>query len=188
MSHEPEILVNDLHLRLEPATGKVPFHTVVHSIRLRLTNDVLAKMVEAALMLGKERAPVDLELRSTRFTSDGAEVIVQVSKGRFFKTDVRMVIAFSAEDAEHLRVEIKEVKALGKLPIDAFIDPVLEKALAMASARPGIDRSSEAGRVLLVRPDELLASVGVPLQFETPGAWQARTSEGALDARFRSRP
>jgi hypothetical protein len=187
MSHEPEIHVTDLRLALERSSGKVPFQTVVDQIRLRLTNDVLTKMVEAALVMGRERAPVDLELRSTRFTVEGAEVIVQVSKGRFLRTDVRALVGLTAADAEHVRVEIREVKALGKLPIDAFVDPVLEKALTLASARPGIDRAPGDGRVLLVRPDQVLASLGVPLQFAESGQWHTRTEEGALEVRFRSR-
>jgi hypothetical protein len=144
-------------------------------------------MLEAALVTGRDRAPVDLELRSARFTIDGAEAIVQVSKGRFLKTDVRVLIGFSAADAEHVRVDVKEVKGLGKIPIDGFVDPVLEKALTMASARPGIEREADASRVLLVRPDELLASLGVPLTFSTPGDWHAQTSEGKFEARFRTR-
>ncbi|MEA2515987.1 MAG: hypothetical protein QOJ59_5476 [Thermomicrobiales bacterium] len=187
MSQEPEIQVDELQLFLEPIAGKVPFRSVVQSARLRLTNDVLRKMVEVALVKGRDRAPVDVELRSTRFTLEGAEVIVQVSKGRFLKTDVRAVVGLIASGVPQVRVEIKEVKALGMLPIDGFVDPVLEKALGMAAVRPGVERAPGGGRALLVRPDELLASFGVPLQFATPGEWDARTVEGELELRFRTR-
>jgi hypothetical protein len=186
MSHYPEIRVTDLHLALEPGVGKVPFQTEVQHLRLRLTNDVLAKMIEAALVMGRERAPVDLELRSARFVPEGAEVVVQVSKGRFLKTDVRALLGITADDGEHLRVEVKEVKGLGMLPIDAFVDPVLDKALGIASARPGIDRATGEERVLVVWPGEVLASLGVPLQFATPGAWRAHTDDGTLEVWFRT--
>src|SRR5262245_8601381 len=129
MSRESEIQVDELQLSLEPIAGRVPFRTAVQGIRVRLNDEALRKVVEVALAKGRDRAPVDVELRSTRFVAEGAEVVVQVSKGRFFKTDVRATVGVSAVAAEQVRVEIKEVKALGKLPIDAFVDPVLEKAL-----------------------------------------------------------
>ena len=187
MGQESEIQVDELRLALEPMAGKTPFQTVVHGIRLRLNDEVLRKIVEVALAKGRDRAPVDVELRSTRFTGEGAEIVVQVSKGRFFKTDVRAVIGLAAVAAEQVRAEIKEVKALGKLPIDAFVDPVLEKALAMATSRPGIERAPGGGRALLIRPEEVLGSFGLPLQFATPGEWDARTAEGMLELRFRAR-
>ncbi len=187
MGQEPEIQVDELQLFLEPIPGKTPFRTVVQRIKLRLTNDVLRKMVEVALVKGRDRAPVDLELRSTRFVGEGAEIVVQVSKGRFLKTDVRAVVGLIALGAPQVRVEIKEVKALGMLPIDAFVDPVLERALGMAAARPGVERAPGGGRALLVRPDELLGSFGVPLEFATPGEWDARTNEGTLELHFRTR-
>jgi hypothetical protein len=186
MSRESEIQVDELRLSLEPMTGKVPFRTAVQGIRVRLNDEALRKVVEVALAKGRDRAPVDVELRSTRFVAEGAEIVVQVSKGRFFKTDVRALLGLAAVAAEQVRVEIKEVKALGKLPIDAFVDPVLEKALGMAAARPGITRAPGGGRVLLIRPEEVLGSLGVPLQFATPGEWDARTGEGVLELRYRT--
>jgi hypothetical protein len=185
MSQGAEIQADDVQLYLEPVAGETPFRTVVQSIRLRLTNDVLAKAVAVALEKGRDRAPVDLALRSTRFVGEGAEIVVEVSKGRFFKTDVRALIGLIAQRAPQVRVEIKEVKALGKLPIDAFVDPVLEKALGKATAFAGIERAPEGGRALLIRPDELLGSLGVPFQFATPGEWDAKTDEGVLELRFR---
>jgi hypothetical protein len=79
------------------------------------------------------------------------------------------------------------VKALGKLPIDAFVDPVLEKALGKATAIAGVERAPGGERALLIRPDEVLESLGVPLQFATPGEWEARTEEGVLELWFRAR-
>jgi hypothetical protein len=187
MGQESEIQVDELRMALEPMAGKTPFQTVVQGIRLRLNDAALRKIVDVALAKGRDRAPVDVELRSTHFTGEGAEIVVQVSKGRFFKTDVRAVIGLTAVAAEQVRAEIKEVKALGKLPIDAFVDPVLEKALGMAAARPGIVRAPGGGRALLIRPEELLASFGLPLEFATPGEWDARTDEGVLELRFRAR-
>lgn len=187
MKQGAEIQADDVQLSLEPIAGDTPFQTVIRSIRLRLTNDVLTKAVGVALEKGRDKAPVDLELRSTRFAGEGAEIVVQVSKGRFFKTDVRAVIGLIALGAPQVRVEIKEVKALGKLPIDAFVDPVLEKALGRAAMFPGVERAPGGARALLIRPDELLGSLGVPLQFATPGEWEARTEEGVLELRFRGR-
>lgn len=187
MGQDSEVQIDDLRLALEPISGRTPFRAVVQGIRVRLNNEVLEKAVEVALDKGRSRAPVDVELRSTRFVGEGAEIVVQVSKGRFFKTDVRAMLGLVAVAAEQVRVEIKEVKALGKLPIDAFVDPVLEKALGMAAARPGITRAPGGGRALLIQPEELLGSLGVPLQFATPGEWDARTGEGVLELRYRAR-
>src|SRR5262245_59935277 len=187
MSQVPEIQADDVQLYLEPIAGKPPFRAVVQNIRLRLTKDALTKAVAVALEMGRDRAPVDVELRSTRFVDEGAEIVVQVSKGRFFKTDVRTLIGLIAQGAPQVRVEIKEVKALGKLPIDAFVDPVLEKALGKATTFAGIERAPGGGRALLIRPDELLGSLGVPLQFATPGEWDARTEDGLMELQFRAR-
>jgi hypothetical protein len=118
---------------------------------------------------------------------EGAEIVVEVSKGRFFKTDVRALIGLIALGAPQVRVEIKEIKALGKLPIDAFVDPVLEKALGKATMFAGIERAPGGGRALLIRPDELLGSLGVPLEFAAPGEWDAKTDDGVLELRFRGR-
>ena len=178
-----DVQIDDLQMMLEPIPGNPPFRSTVRSLRLQVTDSTLAKVVEVALAKGRDRAPVDVDLRSTRFVPEGAEVVVQVSKGRFLKTDVRTLVGLAAAGDGQVRIDIKEVKALGKLPIDSFVDPILDKALGMASGRPGIERVP-GGRSLLVRPDEVLAGLGVPLTFASPGTWDVDSHEGGFALRF----
>jgi len=182
---QAEIQIDDLRLSLEPIPGNPPFRSVVHGLRLQVTDEVLAKVVEVALVKGRDRAPVDVELRSTRFVAEGAEVVVHVSKGRFLKTDVRTLVGLATADNGRVRVDIKEVKALGKLPIDSFVDPILDKALGMATRRPGIERVPGV-RSLLIRPDEVLAGLGVPLTFAADGTWDVESHAGGFELRFRA--
>jgi hypothetical protein len=181
---QSEVQIDELRMSLEPVEGNPPFRSTVQGLRLQVTDSVLAKMVEVALAKGRDRAPVDVELRSTRFMDEGAEVVVQVSKGRFLKTDVRTLVGLAAADNGRVRVDIKEVKALGKLPIDSFVDPILDKALGMATRRPGIERAGS--RSLLVRPDEVLAGLGVPLTFAADGSWDIDSHVGGFALRFRA--
>jgi hypothetical protein len=182
---EAEIQIDELEMSLEPIPGNPPFRSTVQRLRLQVTDTVLAKVVEVALAKGRDRAPVDVDLRSTRFVDEGAEVVVQVSKGRFLKTDVRTLVGLAAADDGRVRVDIKEVKALGKLPIDSFVDPILDKALGMATRRPGIERVA-GSRSLLVRPDEVLAGLGVPLTFASGGSWDVDSHLGGFELRFRA--
>lgn len=188
MTQQPGIEMTDVLLSLESTpgtTGKAPFQPVVQGIRIKLSDDTLSKLLEWAVALGRDRAPVDIAFRSARFIADGAEIVVEVSKGRFFKTDVRALVGMVADDAKELRVDIKEIKALGKLPIDAFVEPVVDKALAKASTRPGISRAPGSNRALLIDPAVALAALGLSLRFQPEGLWQARTTDGALSAHFR---
>jgi hypothetical protein len=184
MTQLSDIEIHDLHVVLEPARGKVPFAPAVSNLSVQISNGALGKAIAYALEMGKDRAPVDVELRSTRFTPEGAEIIIQVSKGRFFKTDVRALVALTAVNANVVRADIKEVKSLGKLPIDGFMEPVLDKALGKATSLPGVTRSSEGKRLLLIDPQELLAKLGLPARLVQPGAWNVGTTDGQLEARF----
>jgi hypothetical protein len=188
MSQLSDIEIHDLRVVLEPARGKVPFAPAVSNLSVQIANSALNKAIAYALELGKDRAPVDVELRSTRFINEGAEIIIQVSKGRFFKTDVRALVALSAVNANVVRAEIKEVKGLGKLPIDGFLEPVLDKALGKAASLPGVTRSTDARRLLLIDPQQLLEKLGLPARLVQPGAWNVGTTDGQLEARYGTPP
>lgn len=184
MGQSSDIEIHDLHVVLEPAKGKVPFAPAVSNLSVQVSNGALSKAVAYALEMGKDRAPVDVELRSTRFINEGAEIIIQVSKGRFFKTDVRALIGLTAVNADVVRAEIKEVKSLGKLPIDGFMEPVLDKAIGKAASLPGVTRSADGKRVLLIDPQQLLVKFGLPARLVQPGSWNVGTTEGQLEARY----
>ena len=50
------------------------------------------------------------------------------------------MIGITANDDEKVTVEIKEIKALGKLPIESIVGPILDKALDKATAYPGVEK------------------------------------------------
>jgi len=185
MAQQPEIRITDLTLDLAPSEDpSLPLQPVVTGARLRLDEAALVKLAQVAIVQAKGRAPVDVELDSARFTDGGAEINAVVSRGRFMRADVRAVVGVSAQNAERITVEVQDVKALGMLPLDAFVTPVLEKAFAMASAKPGIARASGNARALLVDPAAVLAGMGVPMRFAAPGVWSIQVAPGGLEAEF----
>ncbi len=185
----PEIVVTDLALALEPAeSSTLPLQPVVIHVRARLDDAGLDKIARVVLTKSRDRVPVDVAFQSARFLDGGLEVTAQVSKGRFMKADVRAVVGIAAADAEQITVEVQDVKALGMLPLDAFVAPVLERAFALASSRPGIARSASNARALLIDPAEVLRALGVPLRFAAGGRWTVHPVTGALEVTFGTAP
>lgn len=185
MARIPEIVVTDLALSLEPAeSGNLPLQPVVIRARIKLDDNGVDKIVRVVLTKARDRIPVDVALQSAKFQDGGLEIMAQVSKGRFMKADVRAVIGIAAAGTEQITVEVQDVKALGMLPLDAFIAPVLERAFAMASSRPGIARSASNTRALLVDPAEILRAFGVPLRFAVGGTWTVHPATGAIEVEF----
>jgi hypothetical protein len=94
------------------------------------------------------------------------------------------VIGITAHDDEMVTIEIKEIKALGKLPIESIVGPILDKGLDKATAFPGVERDGTRSRTLRVDPNVLLKSQGVPLRFAQPGGWTVTTAPDILTAVF----
>lgn len=181
----PEIVVTNLALSLEPAeNGNPPLQPLVIRAHLKLDDSGLDKIARVVLAKARDRVPVDVLLQSAKFQAGGLEINAQVSKGRFMKADVRAVVRIAATGSEQITVEVQDVKALGMLPLDAFIAPMLERAFAMASSRPGIARSSSNARALLIDPAEVLRALGMPLRFAAGGTWTVHSVTGALEVAF----
>jgi hypothetical protein len=185
MTQNAEIVVTDVRLGLVAGERQAfPLEPVVHGARVRLGDDALEKVVQAVLTKMRDRVPVDIHVQAARFIEGGCEITAVVSKGRFMKADVRAVIGVVAQGAERVTVEVQDVKALGMLPLDAFVAPVLERALAMASTRPGIARSATNARVLEIDLAQVVTVLGIPVRLAAGARWSVKSAAGELDIAF----
>jgi hypothetical protein len=180
----PEMRITDVAMDLEPGTEKVPLAPLVYTLTADLNDSALTKSVLAVLGMGKGKMPMDVDLEGARFVPGGAEVTVNAGSGRFLRAKATAVIGIEAQDDERVLVEIKEIKALGKLPIESIVGPILDKALDKAAAFPGVEKDVSRSRSLRVDPNLLLKSQGVPLRFANPGGWTVTSGADKLTAVF----
>ena len=179
-----DLRITDVTMDLEKGTEKVPLAPIVYTLTANLNDVALTKSVVAVLELGKSKMPMEVDLEGARFVPGGAEVTVNAGSGRFLRAKATAVLGISANDDETVTVEIKEIKALGKLPIESIVGPILDKGLDKAAAFPGVERDASRGRTLRVDPNVLLKSQGVPLRFAQPGGWTVTTASDLLTAVF----
>lgn len=179
-----DLRITDVSMDLEKGTEKVPLAPIVYTLTAILNDSALSKSVLAVLQLGKEKMPMEVDLEGARFVPGGAEVTVNAGSGRFLRAKATAVIGISAHDDEKVTIEIKEIKALGKLPIESIVGPILDKGLDKATAYPGVEKDPARGRTLRVDPNALLKSQGVPLRFAQPGGWTVATGPDTLTAVF----
>lgn len=182
-----DLRVSNVSMDLEKGTEKVPLAPIVYSLTADLNDVALTKSVMAVLELGKSKMPMEVELEGARFVPGGAEVTVNAGSGRFLRAKATAVLGITASDDEMVTVEIKEIKALGKLPIESIVGPILDKGLDKATAYPGVEKDGTRARTLRVDPNVLLKSQGVPLRFAQPGGWTVETGPDALTATFASK-
>lgn len=180
----PDMRITDVAMDLEPGTEKVPLAPLVYTLTANLNDSALTKSVVAVLGLGKSKMPMEVDLEGARFVPGGAEVTVNAGSGRFLRAKATAVIGITANDDEKVLVEIREIKALGKLPIESIVGPILDKALDKATAYPGVEKDTARSRSLRVDPNVLLKSQGVPLRFAQPGGWTVSSSPDLLTAAF----
>jgi hypothetical protein len=179
-----DLNITDISMDLERGTEQVPLAPVVYTLSANLNDVALAKSVAAVLELGKSKMPMEVELEGAKFVPGGAEVTVNAGTGRFLRAKATAVIGITAHDDDKVTVEIKEIKALGKLPIESIVGPILDKGLDKATAYPGVERDASRSRTLRVDPNVLLKSQGVPLRFAQPGGWTVTTAADLLTAVF----
>ncbi len=142
----PELRITDFSMDLRPGTEKVPLSPLVYTLTAHLNDAALTKSVLAVLGLGKSKMPMEVDLEGAKFVSGGAEVTVNAgSVGPPRQGNRRRRI--SANDAETGTVEIREIKALGKLPIESIAGPILDKALDKAAAFPASSRTQAKAAV-----------------------------------------
>jgi hypothetical protein len=179
-----DLRITDVTMDLEKGTEKVPLAPIVYTLTANLNDVALLKSVQAVLELGKSKLPMEVDLEGAKFVPGGAEVTVNAGTGRFLRAKATAVIGITASDDDKVTVEIKEIKALGKLPIESIVGPILDKGLDKATAYPGVERDSLRARTLRVDPNVLLKSQGVPLRFAQPGGWTVTTAADLLTATF----
>ncbi len=183
----PELRITDITMDLEKGTEKVPLAPIVYTLTANLNDAALTKSVLAVLELGKNKMPMEVDLEGAKFVPGGAEVTVNAGSGRFLRAKATAVLGITAHDDDKVTVEIKEIKALGKLPIESIVGPILDKGLDKATAYPGVEKDPSRSRTLRVDPNVLLKSQGVPLRFAQPGGWTVTTVSDALSAVFNAK-
>jgi hypothetical protein len=184
MAHQTDIQVLDIGVDLGPGNDKVPVSSQVQTFRARITDAALAKAVQAVLTMARPKMPFEVEFESAVFVPGGAEITVQAGAGRFLRAKGTAVLGFSGDGADKIAVEVKEVRALGKLPIEGIVAPFIDKGLDRATTYPGIQRDSSRHRGLLIEPNVLLASQGVPLDFKSAGTWTTNYGSGWMETAF----
>lgn len=180
----PDLRITDVTMDLEHGTEKVPLAPLVYTLTANLNDVALTKSVLAVLTMGKSKMPMEVELEGAKFVPGGAEVTVNAGSGRFLRAKATAVIGITANNDERVLVEIKEIKALGKLPIESIVGPILDKALDKATAFPGVEKDVSKSRSLRIDPNVLLKSQGVPLRFAQPGGWTVNSGADVLTAVF----
>ncbi|MCA9860396.1 MAG: hypothetical protein KC438_11775, partial [Thermomicrobiales bacterium] len=135
-----DLRITNVTMDLEKGTEKVPLAPVVYTLTANMNDAALNKSVLAVLAMGKDKMPMEVDLEGAKFVPGGAEVTVNAGSGRFLRAKATAVIGITAVDAEKVTVEIKEIKALGKLPIESIVGPILDKALDKATAYPGVEK------------------------------------------------
>lgn len=184
MAQQNDIQILEMGLDLGPGNDEIPVSSSVRSLRARVTDAALAKAVQAVLVMGKAKMPVEVEFESAQFVPGGAEITVQAGAGRFLRAKGTAVLGITGNGTDRIAVEVKEVRALGKLPIEGIVAPFLDKGLARATTYPGVERDTSRERGLLIDPNALLASQGVPLSFAQPGDWSTSYGSGWMEAAF----
>ena len=184
MDQNRDITITNATIDLRPETGSIPFTPVVHSLCVELSNDALVKAVKAVLVMSKSKLPVEVEFEDGQFVPGGAEITVSAGLNRFLKAKATAVLGITANASEMVSVEIKEIRTLGKIPIESMVGPMIDKGLDKAAQMTGIGRNPARKQGLLINPDELLKSQGIPLEFAHPGAWTVETASRQMVAKY----
>jgi hypothetical protein len=186
MDQHRDITISNATIDLRPETGSIPFVPVVHALDVELTNTALTKAVKAVLVMAKSKLPVDVEFEDGEFVPGGAEITVSAGLNRFLKAKATAVLGITASNSDTVSVEIQEIRTFGKIPIEGMVGPMIDKGLDKAAQMPGIGRNPARKQGLLINPNELLKSQGVPLEFASPGGWTVETAARRLVARYES--
>jgi hypothetical protein len=183
-----DILVTNVALDLEPGSPGVPFTPLVHSFRATITDAALVKCLQAILVVGRSKMPMEVELNEARFVSGGAAITATAGTARFLRAKATTIVGISGPGTETISVEVREIRALGKLPIESIVGPILDRALDRAATFAGVQRDPARHRGLLIAPNVLLQGQGLPLRFAEPGGWTVDSQSGSLEAAFAGEP
>ena len=136
------------------------------------------------LQMAGDKAPVEIEFEEAHFVEGGAEITVTAGVNRFLRAKATAVIGITAHNDDSIAVAVVDVKALGKLPVEGFVAPAIEKGLSKAAELPGITRDPNNAQGILIKPNVLLQSKGVPLEFKDPGSWSVVYGPRTMTAKF----
>lgn len=184
MAQDFDLTLDNIGIELVPQPGEPPLAQIVHTLYARVTDATLEKGVKAVLELVGDRAPIDVEFQKAHFVPGGAEITVEAGTGRLLRAKATAVVSISAHDSDVISVRIDEIRALGRLPVEGLVSPLIEKALGKASDMPGIELDPSAHRAILVSPNGVLKSQGIDLTFVEPGSWTVNYGQGWMGASF----
>ena len=183
-AHDIEIADLTIDLRQQP--GDIPVAPTVCTLTISLTSAALVKAVGALLVMTKEKQTIEVTLESAKFTVGGAEIEITAGLNRFLKARATADVLIEAERSPTVAVSIRELRALGKLPIDGIAGPIIEKALTSAAEIPGVTIDHTQKHGVLIEPNSALAHFGVPLSFAPGGRWTVTREPDMLQLSFGS--
>lgn len=187
MPNAPDVSLSDLSFDISPSRREnVPLGAHVRSATLRFTDVAFAKVIRAALERAKERLPVDAELISAAFSTEGALIELKVGKGRLLSTTVSFELSVQGHEKGDVRVCLGEIRGLG-MGLDGIIGPFIDRLLDGA-IRPGVRRDKRDGPALVISPNELFEAQAIPLAFDPKGRWDITSCAGHAEAVFATRP
>lgn len=186
MPNQHDIQITEMSMDMNPHGGKIPVSMTVASLAAVLTDRWLQKMVITGLQQTGDKLPVEIEYEGAQWVATGAEVTVKAGAGRFLKASATVVIGISGEGPDLICVEVKEIQALGMLPVDSMAAPAIEKGMQKAAQQPGVSIHPTRQRALLIDPNVLLRARDIPLVFQPGGRWAALGANGVMNLRFTS--
>lgn len=179
---QPDIQINDLQLRLDPATGRIPFSPLVTSMHVDISQGAFEKAVRAAVVMAGDRVPVDLTLASANLVNGGAEIVARVKRS-ILKADVKAHLEFTAISDDTIRVRVAKIDAPAWVPTQF----VIEQGMGVVAAKAGFARAADDPSALDVKPADVLARRGIPVKLAAPGSWSIDTAPDQMRVRFASR-
>ena len=169
--------LTDLDISLEPGDAQYPLRSVVHGLRLRVSDRGLDRLAQALIDEADRRAPVGMQLKGVRVGPQGIELFMRMAK-TIFSSDLSTRLVLSAPGGNELRVELTDTDVPAWVPLDMLLDEAAKRG------GDGVRRDPGNQRALLLDPAALLARGGLPGRF-APGRWDVTTSADGFDLTFR---
>lgn len=177
-----EVQISDVHLRLDPRQGNLPFEPLVESMRIAISPAGFEKIVRAGMARIAGKVPAEIELGSARLTDGGAEIIAK-AKRSILKAEITVRLSFSAPNPDAIRVRIENLDAPAWMPTSFILD----MGMGMLAGKTGLSRVPDDDRAFEVDPALILASRGIPAKLAQPGRWSVDPRASALEVAFESR-
>jgi len=170
MKQMTDVHIQDLAFDTGAAAAGLPFLVQVHRLSATLADQWLEKMVQVGLDKLAGQLPLEITHESSQFVGNGAEVTVKVKKG-FFSTSATVCLEVAGAGPNRILARVAAIRILGTLPVEGLLSPLVEMALDRAVQSPGIVRHPTDPRAVLLDPNRVLQTHGVPLQFADSAVW-----------------